>query len=55
MKHITKKTKFAILDQLSTLELSFESVSIDQKDIKLGVEIPEISFPTTNFGSLSWN
>ena len=50
-----KKTKFAILDRLTTLRLSFELVSIDQEDIKLGVEILEISFPTTNFGSLSWN
>ena len=50
-----KKTKFAIVDRLTTLRLSFELISIDQKDIKLGVEIPEISFPTTDFGSLSWN
>ena len=50
-----KKTKFAILDRLATLGLSFELVSIDQKDIKLGVKILEISFPTTNFGSQSWN
>ena len=49
-----KQTESTILNQSTAIKLDIELVSIDREGVELGALIPETSFSSTDFGSLSW-
>ena len=49
-----KQTESTILNQSTAIKLDIELVSIDREGVELSALIPETSFSSTDFGSLSW-
>ena len=49
-----KQTESTILNQSTAIKLDIELVSINREGVELSALIPETSFSSTDFGSLSW-